>query len=208
MESKKRSFMKSGRTKAVTSGHSSSNSIYMDLNQFDDASDISVDDMQFMYSEMGDPDDSFNREGLFIDDNQKAEKTAQYQKYIKSKLNLDLFKIPILYLKWFLDSNFTGNIQINQETRTIVDQEKTFHLLEFCEQKYQLMKGYSYPLLGMSKDPTDKSFPVLSDATLKKIKQAGLFDSSKYEIYNLYGFIECLVKNLQSCDMNLKYEEF
>ena len=70
------------------------------------------------------------------------------------------------------------------------------------------MKGYSYPLLGMSKDPTDKSFPVLSDATLKKIKQAGLFDSSKYEIYNLYGFIECLVKNLQGCDMNLKYEEF
>jgi len=66
-ESKKRSFVKSGRTKAVTSGHSSSNSIYMDLNQFDDASDISVDDMQFMYSEMGDPDD-FNREGLFIDD--------------------------------------------------------------------------------------------------------------------------------------------
>ena len=111
----------------------------MDLNQFDDQSEISVEDMQFNYSEYGgDMNNSFAFDQSKIEDSEKAEKAALYNKYLKSKLNLDLFKIPILYLKWFLDSNFTGTIQINTEERYVLDQEKTFKLLEFCEQKYQL----------------------------------------------------------------------
>jgi hypothetical protein len=70
------------------------------------------------------------------------------------------------------------------------------------------MKCYTYPLLGQSKDPTDDQYPKLSDSILKKIKQAGLFDSSKYEIYNLYRFIESFVKNIENYDLSLKYEEF
>ena len=34
------------------------------------------------------------------------------QQYLDQKLSLDVYKIPILYLKWFLDHSHIGHITI------------------------------------------------------------------------------------------------
>jgi len=71
------------------------------------------------------------------------------------------------------------------------------HLIEYSHQKYKLKKGYTYPLMGKAKDLSSEDWPVISEAIIKKMKQAGLFDANKYEVYNLYRFISKLIDNLE-----------
>ena len=51
---------------------------------------------------------------------------------------------------------------------------------------------------------SNEDAPVLSEEMLKRIKQAGLFESSKYEIYNLYRFVNNIINHLEEAQKNVK----
>lgn len=100
-------------------------SFYLDMQQFDDQSTVSVEDIDLATQ-------SYLRE----DGDAEIQQAEEFQSYLKAKLNLDVFRIPILYLKWYFDASHSGLIQIQEQPRAQPD--KSIRIIEFSEQKYQL----------------------------------------------------------------------
>ena len=72
------------------------------MDQFDDESQISVEDFDIDFQ-------SKNSFGLPSEEEAKVEDPDfKNQQYLDQKLSLDVYRIPILYLKWFLDSDHQG----------------------------------------------------------------------------------------------------
>ena len=73
------------------------------MDQFDDVSQISVEDFDIKFTQ----NNSF--ELASEEEEEKHEdKNFKNQQYLDQKLSLDVYRIPILYLKWFLDTDHQG----------------------------------------------------------------------------------------------------
>jgi hypothetical protein len=59
-------------------------------------------------------------------------------------------------------------------------------------------------MFGKAKGRSNEDGPVISEEMLKRIKQAGLFEFSKYEIYNLYRFVYNIILYLEEAEKNFK----
>ena len=67
-------------------------------------------------------------------------------------------------------------------------------VIEFNKVQYRLMQDHTYPMFGESKDESkEQHLPQLDEAILKKLKAAGLFNSSDYEIYNVHRFVQGVI---------------
>ena len=75
------------------------------MEQFDNESQISVEDFDIDFSVKS----SFN-DGLILETHQSMSEEFKNQQYLDQKLSLDIYKLPILYLKWFLDAAHLGSI--------------------------------------------------------------------------------------------------
>jgi hypothetical protein len=53
---------------------------------------------------------SKNTINLLQPEEQSLEEEFKNQQYLDQKLSLDIYKLPILYLKWFLDPDHVGHI--------------------------------------------------------------------------------------------------
>lgn len=81
-----------------------------------------------------------------------------------------MYRIPILYLKWFLDNYHHEKIAIHEKYFDDDQKAERVSLIEYAQQKYKLIKEYTYPSFGQAKDFTREDWPFFPEAMFKKMK--------------------------------------
>lgn len=178
----------------------------------DDAMDfstaqISASEFQMSYGQEENDYDSSK------EDNFDQSSNNQYdQEFFNKKVSYEIYRVPIIYLKWMLDyesHDSKSSFIIAKDTEyNAAHEEVKVNTFMHNKSKYKLKKPYVYPFFGSRKSAFESQMPKLSESNLKKIKAAGLFDMSNYEIYNLYRFLDNFLKRTSQPETDLKYEDF
>jgi hypothetical protein len=108
----------SKKSKSRTKSLLQQQSFYNDMNMLDEGDDISVDSVDILQSSHESEDDFGSHQ-------------VDTARFLQSKLNLELFKIPVKYLKWYMDPSHTGGIQIRQLPRSDGDPSVKVPVIEY-----------------------------------------------------------------------------